>query len=66
MMNLCNVQDMIGNIIHKTTVNPEMLVEGFRMYIENKEIEVKLNLYTLIIRVHKLCQKIDTNIFVDN
>ncbi|XP_043509050.1 DNA repair and recombination protein RAD54B-like isoform X1 [Frieseomelitta varia] len=29
-----------GNIIHKTTVNPEVLIEGFRMYIDNKEIEI--------------------------
>ncbi|CAK9802468.1 DNA repair and recombination protein RAD54B [Anthophora quadrimaculata] len=29
-----------GNIIHTTIVKPETLVEGFRMYMDNKEIEI--------------------------
>lgn len=36
------IQNTEGNIIHKTIVNPEVLTEGFRMYIDNKEIEVKI------------------------
>ncbi|XP_012168218.2 DNA repair and recombination protein RAD54B isoform X1 [Bombus terrestris] len=34
------LKDIEGNVIHKTTINPEVLVEGFRMYIDNKEIEI--------------------------
>lgn len=29
-------------------VNPKILVEGFRMYMGNKEIEVKVNTYKLL------------------
>lgn len=34
------LKDIKGNIIHKAIVNPEVLTEGFRMYIDNKEIEI--------------------------
>ncbi|XP_076246911.1 DNA repair and recombination protein RAD54B isoform X2 [Calliopsis andreniformis] len=34
------LKDTEGNIIHKTVVNPETLVEGFRMFIQSKEIEI--------------------------
>ncbi|XP_033351681.1 DNA repair and recombination protein RAD54B-like [Bombus vosnesenskii] len=34
------LKDTEGSVIHKTTINPEVLIEGFRMYIDNKEIEI--------------------------
>ncbi|XP_033331426.2 DNA repair and recombination protein RAD54B [Megalopta genalis] len=34
------LKDSGGNIIRRTMVNPEVLVEGFRMYIDSKEIEI--------------------------
>ncbi|XP_076474831.1 DNA repair and recombination protein RAD54B isoform X3 [Bombus vancouverensis nearcticus] len=34
------LKDIEGSVIHKTTINPEVLIEGFRMYIDNKEIEI--------------------------
>ncbi|XP_031835821.1 DNA repair and recombination protein RAD54B [Nomia melanderi] len=34
------LKDSEGNIIHRTTVKPEIIVEGFRLYIENKEVEI--------------------------
>ncbi|KOC70712.1 DNA repair and recombination protein RAD54B [Habropoda laboriosa] len=34
------LKDTEGHIIHRTTVKPESLVEGFRMYMDNKEIEI--------------------------
>ncbi|CAL7942975.1 unnamed protein product [Xylocopa violacea] len=34
------LKDTEGSTIHKTTVNPDALVEGFRMCINNKEIEI--------------------------
>ncbi|XP_026667246.1 DNA repair and recombination protein RAD54B-like isoform X2 [Ceratina calcarata] len=34
------LKDAEGNVIQRTTVNPETLEEGFRMCISNKEIEI--------------------------
>ncbi|KZC14747.1 DNA repair and recombination protein RAD54B, partial [Dufourea novaeangliae] len=34
------LKDSEGNVIQRTVINQESLVEGFRMYIENKEIEI--------------------------
>ena len=34
------VKDAEGNVIHRTSVDPESLVEGFRINVANKEIEI--------------------------
>ncbi|XP_078039953.1 DNA repair and recombination protein RAD54B isoform X2 [Augochlora pura] len=34
------LKDSGGNVIHRTVIDPEVLVEGFRMYINSKEIEI--------------------------
>ncbi|XP_076659447.1 DNA repair and recombination protein RAD54B isoform X1 [Halictus rubicundus] len=34
------LKDSDGKVIHRTVVDPDLLVEGFRMYVNSKEIEI--------------------------
>lgn len=55
------LKDLDGSIIGRTTVNPENLNEGFRLYMGNKEVEIISSISLDKILTNNTCKDVEDN-----